>query len=297
VDLLAEHPRVRDRLGGADAALHRVESALYALAVLGRPVPPPGRPMAPEELGALLRHLSAPGAAARWLLRFTPIRARDARPGTCSPRPWAHVRLSLRATLREGYAAVLRERVTLSAPPLRIPPPALTPRDLAGSPGTEAVAALGACLLCGIAAVTLPAAHVAREGGRAAAASSVWRLLAASPATLGGRAVPARVVGHTCPDCTEALRSAGAVGHEAILRAVVAHLTRTGRDDDADRLTLTASGAYSVPGLVGWGALAHSAHRREKVQPPPNAKPWAHLRFMEPEPGPYDPDNAPEVLS
>lgn len=125
---------------------------------------------------SLTRHLTASDAAARWLARFAPVVARDAAPGTCSPHPWAHVRHGPRQLLREGYAAVLRDRVAASAPPVRLSPP---------EPDHDGWAVPGGCLVCGVEAVTLPAARVAVLGGRQEVQREVWRpLTAASPSVL-----------------------------------------------------------------------------------------------------------------
>lgn len=128
--LLDAHPRVRLRLGDHTAE-HQTECALLALAVLGHDLPDPEH--VPEAvLLALLRHLAVPGAAARWAARFAPVLAADARVGTCSPRPWAHVKLGQRLRLRQAYAAVLRERFDANAPPVRLGPPEPDPQRRAG---------------------------------------------------------------------------------------------------------------------------------------------------------------------
>jgi hypothetical protein len=83
------------------------------------PTPHPTEVSEVEAL-ALIRHLTIPGANARWASRLAPIMAAGAGPNTCSPSAWAHVKMGRRATLSDGYAAVLRERVAASAPPVKM---------------------------------------------------------------------------------------------------------------------------------------------------------------------------------
>ena len=260
--LLDAHPHVLDRIGGRSVALHRVECALGALAVLGHD---PGRVELPERvLVILLSRLSATGAMARWLARFAPVTARDAAPATANPYPWAHVRHVLRLRLREGYAAVLGERVAATAPPVRLPPP-----PLVAEAGTVRVE--GGCLLCGVAVVTMPAAAAVRLGGRSAAAWTVWTELT----VLRGAD---RLTGHLCPDCERARESVGAEGPTARERAYLAHLVASHREDDADRLrALIVDDA--APALPGYGALVHAALQAHDPVPGPSEQPWGHLRL------------------
>lgn len=129
----------------------------------------------------------------------------------------------------------------------------------------------GGCLLCGVDAVTLPAARVAVLGGRRIAQQEVWRPFSASPSSLGGQG-PDRLTGHVCPRCADALDWVGRTGPTAMKRALTEHLRATGRDEDADRLRMG-----EVEGLVGWGTLAYAARRRGAPAPAANGEPWAHI--------------------
>jgi len=126
--IVTDHLGLAARLG-RDSAKHRLECALGGLAVLGLPVT---APTTEAEALALIRHLGVPGHTTRWLSRFTPTLAADAQLNTCSPHPWAHVRIGQRAALRQGYAALLKERVASGGPPVRCPhrrcPPSPRPR-------------------------------------------------------------------------------------------------------------------------------------------------------------------------
>ena len=66
--IVAAHPHLRHALGSV--ATWRVESALYALSVLGRPTPEPK--ISRERLRALVDRLSMPGALATYSRRFSP---------------------------------------------------------------------------------------------------------------------------------------------------------------------------------------------------------------------------------
>jgi len=266
-DLMTEHPAMRARLGDA-AAVHLTESALAALSILDVPLPPPGTPVTAPEISSLIRHLGAVGAGARWLSRFAPVREADAHPDTCSPHPWAHVRESNREPLRSSYAKVLSERIAMTAPPVRLTPPMLTPNDLTGS----TTPAHGACLFCGIGAVTMPAPQVARAGGRKHSAADVWTLRKVSPSSIGGRPSPARLVGHTCPACTAAVEKAGTPGPTALDLALADFIGAAGRwNPERDMLD----------GLLGWGVLAARAARAGTAPPEPNATPWAHVSGLD----------------
>lgn len=266
--LLNAHPRVASRVG--TIAPDRTEAALCALAALGQPLPDPTT-ASEAEVSSLLHHLSPLGGAVRWAGLVTAS-------GTASPYPWAHLTEGDRVALREGSAAVMRSRVARTEQPEVVAPP---PIDPYGVP-RGAVRVNGACLLCGVASVLVPAARVVRLGGLTATARTIWRPLTTGPGNLGGRAAPAPVAGHICPQCTEALASVGAVGPTALERALLDHLHATGRDNAADRLRGALSGMVgTVPGLVGWGALAVDALRRGEPVPEANGAPWAHLDLSE----------------
>ncbi|UMG94157.1 hypothetical protein [Nocardioides sp. TF02-7] len=232
--------------------------------LLGMPQP---ESVTEADLPALLRHLAHPGAAARWEAR--------ARPGKHAREPWSHVTEDARASVRAAYAALLRERVTERSPDVALNPPTVHYWE-------PDVPAPGGCLLCGVAAVTVAAAQVARLGGREAAQAVAWRPLSTSAANLGGPRGPVRVTGHVCPPCDDALASVGAVGPTALERALAEHLTATGRESAAQRFRAAlAQTVGKVPGLTGWGALFYTARARNVAPPRPNAAPWAHLDLSE----------------
>ena len=263
--LLKAHPAIQRRIGGASVALHQVKCALHGLAVLGHYSAAPALPEA--VLMSVLRHLSGPGAEARWQSKFSPVLRADARPDSCGPFPWSHVRGVLRLHLRDAYGAVLADRVARSATDVLVSPPE-------PEAATAAVVVGGACLLCGTASVTLPAATVLALGGRQTAKHSVWQPLTTTPGSLGGPASPDRIAGYACPDCADALESEGAVGPSAMERALIAHLRSSGRDDDAMKLL-----SVNVEHLAGWGAIAYAARRRGEPAPAADRVGWSHIRL------------------
>jgi hypothetical protein len=76
-----------------------------------------------EGLTSLVRHMAHLGATARWVSRFVPVIEPEADPRTCTPYPFAHLMIGQRQTLRQAYAALLKERVARNAPAVPIPPP------------------------------------------------------------------------------------------------------------------------------------------------------------------------------
>lgn len=244
----------------ADAA-PLVRSCLVVLDVLDHR-PPAERDLTPDLLGLMVRNLAPVGAVVGWSRRFAPIRAFDARPGTANPRPWAHLRESDRRACRRAWVGCMADRLAASAPPVNLTPPA----RLMARPGT--VVLTSACLLCGVGSIERPALAVARDGGREAAALKVWEVRTTAPDALGARRSPASLAGWTCPPCSEACHWAGAVGPSAMERALLVALGLTGRHWPT---------SATMPGLIGWGALAADAARRGQPIPAPNPTPWAHL--------------------
>jgi hypothetical protein len=241
--MVAAHPAAVVRLGGPPEEL--AEGALTALALLDRPMPDR---LSDDEVRLLLRHLGPLGSGLAWGVCAVPDRA--------DPYAFAHVRESDRVRLRNAYADALRQRVALTAPPVRLVPPAES---------GEGFAVTGGCLLCGVGHVDLPAAQVLRLGGREAAQRAVWRRLTTTPATLGLEG-SARIHGHVCPDCADAIDRVGAVGPTACARAVVAYVRRCS-EEKATRLRTMLSGEYA-PSVPAWAALSL----------PPRDEPWAHVR-------------------
>lgn len=225
------HPVLVTRLG--DIAVERIESVLFGLAILAQPVP--------DNLAMLLPRLH-PAAHGVWFSNPLTLQ-----PKRCSPRPWAHVSLSQRAELRKAFAASLRDRLALSAPPV------------------DVVCPSGGCLLCGVRAVERSAVEVNQRGGPAAAAIAVWRPILTSVHALGRRG-PDQVSGHVCPACDKAIRDAGGIGQVAIGNAVLAHVQHTKGEAKARRLRSLLEADYPLH-LLGWGALNQR----------PSGSPWFHL--------------------
>lgn len=248
------HPGLGQRIGGGHA-VDRLEAALVALAVLGKPAP---ADLPPPEVGRMIRFLAPEGERIRWIAH-----AADA-PGHVLPEPFAHLTTADRNAVTVAWGALLADRRNADAPPVRLAPPALSRDDLAG--GVQPVS--GGCMLCGVATVEVPARALRRAGGAAAAAADVWSLRPkCDPHQIGGRMSPNDVRGHTCPDCTAALDHVGCIGPSAIERALVVVL-------GLDRHWSEFSAMGRVP---AWGALVDDAQRRGKPTPAPNETPWAHL--------------------
>lgn len=242
---LHAHPVLPRKLGLA-VALVRVEAALVALAVLGKPTPDPAR-LSPAEAGRLLRFLAPIGAGIEWITRA------DLALGHAMPFPHAYLADEDLANLRSAYGKLLADRISGGASPIRLTPPPVDSRALL----RDVQPIGGGCLMCGVGAVTADTAT----------ADEVWSLRpACSPGMLGGRPSPARVCGYTCPDCTEALDREGVMGPSAMDRAL---LTALGINTWTDHTMLR--------GLTGWGGLVADTRRRELPDPPPNQEPWAHL--------------------
>lgn len=228
---LIERPVLAARLG-PELARERVETVLHALTVLEREPGP--------DLGLLLPRLVS-AAAGMWF--SSPLALTT---GLCSPYPWAHVGTGQRAELRKAYAAVLADRLALSAPPVHIPCPTL------------------GCVFCGVASVKRAAIDVARFGGIEAASRAVWREVNTRPSALGVKG-PEPVWGHACPDCAHAIEQRGAIGFPARAQALVSFVARSSIKK-AERLRREVEGDFP-PTLPGWGALNLR----------PNSEPWAHL--------------------
>jgi hypothetical protein len=162
----------------------------------------------------------------------------------------------------EGYAAVLRERVAASAPPVRLGPPASD-----AAPG--AIRVEGGCLVCGVAAVEVPAAQVARWGGRDAAAREVWR-----PVTLTHRAD--RISGHVYPPCAsgrEGGRLVGAGrGGAGLHQASGRH-----RPDPAGSQAAGPDHRRQPAAAAPYGVAVAAAVTSGLAVPAPSEQPWGHL--------------------
>lgn len=97
----------------------------------------------------------------------------------------------------------------------------------------------------------------------------LWTERRTSAQSLGGRS-GARLDGHTCPKCTEAVETVGAIGHGAMARSLRQHLRATG-DRHGHGLGAWTDGAGEFDGLA-----AHAV-----TTAPPNSQPWEHVLIEE----------------
>lgn len=207
---------------------------------------------------SLIRLVSTPAASITWSSGCAPVIVSGAGPGSCSPTPWACAPPGALAAVRAGYAKLLAERVARSSPPVSLPPPPLSAR-------ADTVAVTGACLLCGVGAVALPAARVVQLGGPERAADETW----IGPVTVTRRADS--LVGWLCPPCAAAYRQEGSWGASTIERAVLAHLEATGRAEDATALRGRLTGGER-PVWPSYLDLFHRATTRRQPPPRPSAQ-------------------------
>lgn len=249
-DLLSAHPAVRQRIGAPEIAVHRLESALGALDLLGvTDATLIDRLTATgSDLTALMGALTYMGGSARWVTlprdaslsdgifeRPSPLDRAAATPA--SSTRWAHVTPELRQELRNKAAGLLARRVE-------------RPVDvLAPSEGND----LSGCLLCGVYAVQTVRAD----------ADQVWTLMSADSAGIGGPHRPDSLDGVVCPTCDAAIDSAHGVGQSAMVLSVRAYLG----------LPAHIRSFEHVGGLVGWAALP--------ADTPPNREPWGHIDLTE----------------
>lgn len=251
-------------LMGASAA-EAVLATLNALRLMGMPDPQEASLTTPA-LAEAVRHLAHPGNLLAW-------RSREFLTDQGNPRPWAHVRASDRLRLRRAYVDMMAVRIARTAPPVKVPPPRAVPSVLQ-APDNRAVTRLpGACLMCGIGAVPVPAMRVVRSGGMENVVREVWTERTWESHLLGASRSPRMVIGHLCPECDAAVMYAGALGPSALERAVAVHLRVQGRWDD---------GRHTLENVHGWAALAlRSDGTATTPPPPPNSEPWAHLSGLE----------------
>lgn len=239
----------------------KVAAALDGLAALGKPMPATDRTHA-GDLASLVRRFAECGVRPTWESRFSPVRDADAVKGTAAHRPWSHLSDDERAELRRAHVLALADRVAATADDVAFTPPSI------GGSTSSGLLIRAACLLCGVGAVTRPAAWVAAREGAGVAARTVWRACASIPPQgLGGRPSPERVTGWACADCSEAIVDAGAVGPTALERALINYLGLGARWTDRAMLS----------GLAGWGGIAADVVRRGDPEPAPNSSPWSHL--------------------
>jgi hypothetical protein len=221
----------------------RAEAALCALVVLGKPLPPKG-----SDLAALIARLGTTGGVTRW--------HGQARPGQCSPAPWAHVTGEGRALLRREHAAILAERMAAGRPPLRIAPP-------------EGEGLRG-CLMCGVGHVEVSAVRAVQMGGEKSASYALWhRYSIALPSPAGQQ----RHEGHTCPACRAAIDRQGSNGPSSRGRALLDYLVSAGRLAEAEILRRAMTEDDNVMALLpAWCATGRTR---------PSERPWDHLGKLE----------------
>lgn len=241
---------------GPDNARYRLGLALDALAALGRRLPD-AEALTEPDAAALVRHLTIVGGGVRYMSRFVPVAWSEAEPGTSAAYPWAHLTDEQSARLRDGYGALMAERVARNAPPVRLAPPEGR-----------------ACMLCGLGHVTRPAAEVVAHGGTEAAQRRLWRIASASPDALGGDRSPDRLRGSLCPTCDAVVSDIGAIGIRAMERAYEQLLRQTGRTAEANVMRYDETSVR----LTAWAALDHRERRAGRKPIPPNREPWQHIR-------------------
>jgi hypothetical protein len=243
---------------GTEGAAHRLSSALLALVLLGRPVPDDLSDRA--AVMSLIRHLSIPGASARWVTRLAPVLTVS--PTACGTAPWSHVSEELLSTARSAYAAMLAERVAAKAPPVVLAPPNAPDPDLARG-----------CLYCGVGALAVAADEAARAGGTESARWIAWQPISIlTPSSIGAPASAEPVRGWLCPRCAAVVEDMAVVGQSSMEKALRAHLAEVGRTDDLRRIT---GGELSQ--LASWAGFVLLQRRRGRPVPRPNREPWGHL--------------------
>ena len=212
---------MRQQIGAAHIALHRLESALCALDVLGvtEAATIDRLTATGADLTRLMDALTVSGGLARWTAL---VRAADFTRAASTPASrtrWGHVAQEQRQELRNAAGHLLARRV-------ETPVDVLCPSENGGPSG---------CMLCGVGSV--PAL---REN-----LNEVWTLMSADAATIGGRPQPESLDGVVCPTCDRAIDEARGVGSSAMrlsvrsFLGVPSHLRSLG----------------DIDGLIGWAAL------------------------------------------
>ncbi len=221
LDLLSGHPAVRQRIGSAEIALHRLELALCALDAVGTTDTKTIDLLTATgaDLLRLMDSLTVPGGHARWAALV-----RNASFGTATSTPasharWSHLTPEQRQELRNSAARLLARRTEK-------PVDVLAPSD-DGSPS--------GCMLCGVGAV-----QAFRED-----AESVWTLMSADSVSIGGPGRADSLDGVVCPRCDHAIDQAHGVGISAMTLSVRSFLG----------LPSYLRSLENIDGLVGWAAL------------------------------------------
>lgn len=97
--IVTAHPGLVRLLG--TVATWRTTTALYALDTLGKPLP--GTGIEPHRLGSLVHRLAAPGAAATYSRRFSPVMLADASTKYAARERWSGIEPDALAECRVGY--------------------------------------------------------------------------------------------------------------------------------------------------------------------------------------------------
>jgi hypothetical protein len=115
----------------------------------------------------------------------------------------------------------------------------------------------------------VPAVLVAQQGLQNVA-RDLWTPKRAGTKQLGGELSPNQLTGYLCRTCSDAVDHVHAMGPTALERALVTSIAPSG----VGKLDF---GNFSMPGLIGFGAVVAEAHRRGESPPSPGIKPWQHL--------------------
>lgn len=239
VDLLAGNPSVRHRIGAAEIAVHRLESALCALDAVGTTDAQTIDLLTASatELIRLMDALTVPGAHARWAT-FARSASFASAPSTPASRSrWSHLVPEQRRELRNNAAGLLARRIEKPVDVQCI--------DYDGNPS--------GCMLCGVGAV-----EAFRDD-----AESVWTLMSADSASIGGPGRADTLDGVVCPRCDLAIDQAHGVGISAMTLSVRSFLGVPSHLRSLD----------NIDGLIGWAALPPGST--------PNSEPWGHLDLAE----------------
>ena len=173
--------------------------------------------------------------------------AAHARPGHGTAEPWSHLTVGSLAEAREAAAAAQRRRILRAQPPVQVPPPALDdhPANIDG-----------ACLLCGIGTVPVPA--LTADGLDPTALGLVaWRHVVTSGLT------PTTVRGWLCGDDAALFDEEGAVGVALVARSM--------------RQVGLLEGDGLPSRLPSWAMLVLRARRRGQPSAPPSEQRWGHV--------------------
>lgn len=239
VDLLGAHPAVRQRIGAAEIAVHRLESALCALDALGTTDAKTIDLLTTTgaDLLRLMDALTVPGVHGRWAALVRDAGFANAPSTTASRARWSHISPEQRRELRNTAAGLLARRIEK--------PVDVQCVDYDGSPS--------GCMLCGVGAV-----QAFRDD-----AESVWTLMSADSASIGGPGRADSLDGVVCPRCDLAIDQAHGVGISAMTFSVRSFLG----------VPSHLRSLENIDGLIGWAALPSGTA--------PNREPWAHLDLGE----------------